>query len=396
MPIPTPKSGEKQDDFISRCMSNKTMLSDFPDQEQRSAVCFDAWRESKKNEAGKKQNKLLTFAAHAEGELKEEDFNGKPHLVVPIVALIEGVVQGELSVGPELVTAKELAKHTISWNGRPVTLGHPEQNGIDFPATTPEILETFQIGTIFDAELKEDKLLMNAWLDLEKIEALGEEALSTLERIRNMENVEVSTGYFARSIPIEGKFDGDNFQAIQEEIIPDHLAIQIETIESLGTKEGVDMFAVRDRRDRGLGAGLVHTRARQSLSHHRAPDEAAIISIQSEHLELIHIGRLLGAESSASSAPPPASSTSSPGLVRFRSGNLWSGFSLFRFDLSIGLYCGQDIHAITVNDRRSVSAARNLGLPADVLGRTPLDGRLCIRGIPGSIGASPLRPVRSL
>lgn len=46
MPIPTPHEGEEQDAFINRCMGNPTMNEDFPDQEQRSAVCFRQWREA--------------------------------------------------------------------------------------------------------------------------------------------------------------------------------------------------------------------------------------------------------------------------------------------------------------------------------------------------------------
>jgi hypothetical protein len=42
-PIPSP-SGESEDEFISKCMGNSTMVSDFPDQSQRAAVCYKAWR----------------------------------------------------------------------------------------------------------------------------------------------------------------------------------------------------------------------------------------------------------------------------------------------------------------------------------------------------------------
>lgn len=42
MPIPTPRSGESQDQFISRCM--ETMADEFDDNEQRAAICYDAWR----------------------------------------------------------------------------------------------------------------------------------------------------------------------------------------------------------------------------------------------------------------------------------------------------------------------------------------------------------------
>lgn len=46
MPLPTPRPGEEQDDFVSRCMGDETMNDDFPDQEQRSAVCFRQWRDA--------------------------------------------------------------------------------------------------------------------------------------------------------------------------------------------------------------------------------------------------------------------------------------------------------------------------------------------------------------
>ena len=43
MPIPEPKGSENQQEFISRCMSD--LSEEFPDQEQRLAVCYAKWRE---------------------------------------------------------------------------------------------------------------------------------------------------------------------------------------------------------------------------------------------------------------------------------------------------------------------------------------------------------------
>lgn len=45
MPMPKPESGESQDDFIQRCMGNEVMRQDYPDSEQRSAVCHTQWKE---------------------------------------------------------------------------------------------------------------------------------------------------------------------------------------------------------------------------------------------------------------------------------------------------------------------------------------------------------------
>lgn len=49
MPLPTPSKGEDRDAFISRCMS--ALKGEFPDQDQRLAVCFKQFR-------GGKQRKL--------------------------------------------------------------------------------------------------------------------------------------------------------------------------------------------------------------------------------------------------------------------------------------------------------------------------------------------------
>lgn len=52
MPIPTPRRGEDEDTFMSRCMSSDTMNEDYPDQEQRAAVCFRQWREAHEGKEG--------------------------------------------------------------------------------------------------------------------------------------------------------------------------------------------------------------------------------------------------------------------------------------------------------------------------------------------------------
>lgn len=43
MPLPTPNGGESKSDFIERCMSNETMQAEYPDDDQRLAVCESQW-----------------------------------------------------------------------------------------------------------------------------------------------------------------------------------------------------------------------------------------------------------------------------------------------------------------------------------------------------------------
>lgn len=43
VPLPTPKQGESRDEFLQRCMADATMVSEFPDESQRYAVCMAQW-----------------------------------------------------------------------------------------------------------------------------------------------------------------------------------------------------------------------------------------------------------------------------------------------------------------------------------------------------------------
>ena len=44
MPIPKPGADEDEKKFIARCMGDEVMNTEFPDQEQRSAVCYRQFR----------------------------------------------------------------------------------------------------------------------------------------------------------------------------------------------------------------------------------------------------------------------------------------------------------------------------------------------------------------
>lgn len=59
MPIPQPKSGENQDDFISRCMGDDFMNSEYPDEDQRFAICNNQWKDRKM--ARDRELRYITF-----------------------------------------------------------------------------------------------------------------------------------------------------------------------------------------------------------------------------------------------------------------------------------------------------------------------------------------------
>ena len=49
MPIPKPKDREDKNEFVSRCMSDKVMVDEYPNSRQRAAICYDAWRKVRTN-----------------------------------------------------------------------------------------------------------------------------------------------------------------------------------------------------------------------------------------------------------------------------------------------------------------------------------------------------------
>ena len=49
MPIPTPTESEQEGEFIVRCMADETMRDEYPDRQQRLAVCYTEWRKVEEN-----------------------------------------------------------------------------------------------------------------------------------------------------------------------------------------------------------------------------------------------------------------------------------------------------------------------------------------------------------
>jgi hypothetical protein len=45
MPLPKPRADEKQQEFITRCMSDNTMVIEYKEQDQRLAICYVQWKE---------------------------------------------------------------------------------------------------------------------------------------------------------------------------------------------------------------------------------------------------------------------------------------------------------------------------------------------------------------
>ena len=172
-------------------------------------------------------------------DTREETLMGRNHLVVPVVALVEMVLESSTSDGPELALAEEFGATPLSWNGRPIVVNHPEINGEKVSASLTEIVDKEKIGEIYNTVLDDKKLKLEAWIDLERAESLGGTIYETVQRLQEGEGViEVSTGLFSNIEEKAGRFNEEDYEGIWRNVIPDHLAILSEATGACSIEDG--------------------------------------------------------------------------------------------------------------------------------------------------------------
>jgi len=161
--------------------------------------------------------------------LRTEEVRGDSYLVAPVVAVAEGVLNGGF------LPYSEIQMSAPGWNGVPLTVNHPEGDDGEFvPANQSDVLERFQIGRFLNAEADDDgrRLAGELWIKQasvewmsENVDDLGEEATQTVEMLKNGDPLEVSTGYWHGVENDAGEFEGQEYDEVQVDLLPDHLAV---------------------------------------------------------------------------------------------------------------------------------------------------------------------------
>lgn len=151
--------------------------------------------------------------------LERRTLDGRLYAVAPAVAVREGVLNGQL------LLADEIANSVLGWNGRPVPLRHPRVDGKNVSANSPQIVEQYVLGHVYNAHMAGDKLHVEVWLDVEKCNRVGGDALAVLEALDNGVPMDVSTGYFCQVEEAQGIFNGQVYTGVQHNILPDHVAL---------------------------------------------------------------------------------------------------------------------------------------------------------------------------
>ncbi len=167
----------------------------------------------------------LTMHRASTGKVRREEVDGDPFLVVPMVALRTGVYQCANCEQPALYDAEVFARIPDSWNDRPITLGHPQREGLFVSAGSEDVWRKDGLGRVRNARRDGDKLVMEAWIDLTKADEVGDAASDLVDALEGGEQIDVSVGAFIDSVDHPGVHQGKTYGRRQLNYFPDHVAL---------------------------------------------------------------------------------------------------------------------------------------------------------------------------
>jgi len=162
----------------------------------------------------------LVFGKLSTGRVSTKFLDGREYLVCPVVAVKQGILNTQLLLAPEI------EKSVVLWNDVPIPIPHPLENGEKISARDLDVIEESVVGRFYNAYYENESLKGELWIDVEKAEKLGDDALKILNRLRKGEPVEVSTAYYSDTDLSEtGTYNGKQYVGVQHDIRPDHIAL---------------------------------------------------------------------------------------------------------------------------------------------------------------------------
>lgn len=227
----------------------------------------------------------------ATGAVRTEILDGREHLVVPVIALMDTVIHAVNAESPERTPLEVLKKAAASFNGRPVMLGHPSRNGRQISANDPSVIATHGLGTVYNSRVENGKLQMEAWIDTEKAQRIA--GAEYVANVRAAKPHDVSVGAFVVADSIAGTHaNGRPYSASWVEANGDHLAMLPGGVGAcsmamgcgthraaahLVTAEGIDMPELETLRDIPQSE-----RDKMDASDFAGPDESFPIKTQAD------------------------------------------------------------------------------------------------------------------
>ena len=150
---------------------------------------------------------------------RREMLDNSEHLVVPAIAIKEGVLNNIF------YPASELESFVETWNGVPVPVNHPMKGDVPVTANSVEVEKTSNIGRFYNVffDKESSSIKGEIWLNISKAESLGFSEI--IESLEKGDVMEVSTGLLAFTRSEKGEFNNTAYDAVIESIRPDHLAL---------------------------------------------------------------------------------------------------------------------------------------------------------------------------
>lgn len=180
------------------------------------------------------KNTLSFYKLKTDGAPTIGTYEGKEHLVIPVVMMVEGVHHG--SAGAIYHSIEELGRFPGAWDGIPVVVRHPQdEEGNYVSANSPEILAEYKVGRIFHTHVDGKKLKSEAWVLQSKLSSVSPMAN---EKVTNNEIMEVSVGVYTENEQVEGEYADEKYTAIARNHRPDHLALLPDEKGACSTEDG--------------------------------------------------------------------------------------------------------------------------------------------------------------
>lgn len=175
--------------------------------------------------------------ANAVGRARRETLNGRAYLVAPVTSIVPGILNG--SDGPGLYTAEENSRNPSAWNGLPIVLHHPIEDGRHVSARSPDISQKQELGRIFNSRSEDGRLRHDAWFDEE---LTRKRSPDTYAKLLAGEPIEVSTGLWTGKEPKNGTFNGKSYVWVARDYAPDHLAVLPGNKGACSVEDGCGVF----------------------------------------------------------------------------------------------------------------------------------------------------------
>lgn len=167
-------------------------------------------------------------------DIRREERNGRPHLVIPSYTL-----PAEVVMNGGLYPAEEIDRSYATLEGTLAPMGHPQLDGQFISAREPEAINAYHVGAFNrGVEKRGSRVYVEKWVDVEKA-AESEAGRKLLEAVAAGEPIHTSTGVFLRREPVE---NADGYEWIARDMTFDHDAILLGEIGAATPEQGVGMM----------------------------------------------------------------------------------------------------------------------------------------------------------